>query len=134
MLMHNALRLPFPFEVPGLDVELFPFYRFDRLDVQRDLLDDVLLGAARGGDPTQAEELRPGQPRLMIATTDLTYGFQVGFLPDGLLKLGEGIAGQDVYRGETYEPEASWSPAERVAVSGAFPIAFPPRPFRVRFV
>ncbi len=132
MLMHNAVRLPFPLKVPSIAVELFPLYRFDRLDVQRNLLQGALFEGAKLQGGVESGEPPLGQPRLMIAATDLTYGFQVGLLPDGMLKLGEGMGGQGVYRGEIFEPERHWSLADRVAVSGAFPLAFPARPFRVR--
>lgn len=130
LLLQNAVRLPFPFKVPKVGVELFPWYRFDRLDVQRDLLQEVLYETAEAAETRGASG--DHRPEIMIATTDLTYGFQVGLLDDGILKLGEGPRKEGVYRGEIFEPESRWSLAQRVAVSGAFPLAFPSRPYRVR--
>ncbi len=132
MLFHNATRLTTPMKVPGLEVELFPWYRFDRLDVQEALLADVLLADVDTQAllaPEQAAQLAPGQPHLMIAVTDMKYGFQVGMLSDGLLILGS--QGSRVYRGPIYDPDETWSLSRRVATSGAFPLAFPPRPFRL---
>ncbi len=119
--IHNALRLPFPARVPGTDTELLPFYRFDRLDVQTRFLRRNLL-------PQRSP--RGSEPHLMIATTDLTYGFQIGLLPDGILALG-GPADVDVYRGDAFRARRPLDLSERVALSGAFPGAFPARPWEV---
>ena|SRR4028118_1719789 len=131
MLVHNAARLPFPMRVPGLDAELFPWLQFDRLDVQRSLLDNLLFA----GSPLQGElnenEPAVGQPKLMIAVTDLTYGYQFGLLPGGLLKLGDLRGG--ALSGNDFHPTQELSLAERVAISGAFPLAFPTRAMQGQF-
>lgn len=132
MMLHNAVRLPFPMRLPGVGVKLAPVGSFDRLDVQRGLLDRILFrgrtlqAGLRDGEPQM------GQPNLMIAVTDLSYGFQIGLLPDGILKLGDGPGEQDVFRGAAFEPAERLTLARRVAISGAFPLAFPSTPLKVR--
>lgn len=132
LVFHHAVPLVFPARVPGSDVELLPVADFDRLDVQRRLLRRMLFSKSTLGGGLSAEEPRLGQPHLMIAVTDLTYGFQIGLLPDGILKLGEGRSGWDAYRGDALQVEPELSLAERVAISGAFPVAFPPRSIRLK--
>jgi len=132
MMIQNALRLPFPMRLPGVGAELLPFGSFDRLDVQSALLQRRLFDHARLGAGLVGNEPRLGQPELMIAVTDLTYGFQIGLLPDGILKLGHGVGSWKVYRGTAFEPSRTLTLAERVAISGAFPVAFPPTPLEVR--
>ena len=129
MLAHNALRLVAPAEIPGAGVKLLPGMDFSRLDVQRALIERVLLsgspldgGLGRRLDPAAPEG---GAPRLMIAVTDLTYGAQIGLLPDGFLRLG--TARNEVYRGASFREGRRLTLAERAAISGAFPFAFPPR-------
>ncbi len=134
MLIHNAVRLVFPMKLPSLEVELLPLGSFDRLDVQRNLLERTLFSAAALQGGLGENEAETGQPRLMIAATDLTYGFQIGFLPDGMLKLGDGVGGRKVYRGAAFQPAERLGLADRVAVSGAFPLAFPARPLVVKVV
>lgn len=129
MLAHNALRLVVPAEVPGVGVRLLPFGDFNRLDVQRALIDRVLLsGSPLDGGLGKAEP-QVGAPRLMIAVTDLTYGAQIGLLPDGFLRLG--TERNEVYRGATYKEWKQLTLANRVAISGAFPVAFPPRIWKI---
>lgn len=132
LLAHNVLRLPLPLRVPGLDVELFPFYRFDRMDIQRERLQQLLFADSPLQGGLGEDEPAVGQPQLMIAVTDLTYGFQIGLLSDGILKLGDGVGGRNVYRRQAFEPSRQLSLPERVALSGAFPIAFPSRPLEIR--
>ena len=132
MLIHNALRLPFPMRLPGVGVALLPIGSFDRLDVQSALLERRLFDHAKLGAGLSGNEPRLGQPELMIAVTDLTYGFQIGLLPDGILKLGDGPGSWEVYRGAAFESSRSLTLAERVAISGAFPLAFPPTPLEIR--
>ncbi|MBL0940855.1 MAG: patatin-like phospholipase family protein [Gemmatimonadaceae bacterium] len=119
LLAHNAVRLPFPIRVPGIGVRLFPWYEYSRRDVQAGMLDRLLLdGRAHSAAPV------PQAPNLIVNATDLTFGLIVGFLPDGILVQGpDGDVG--VYRGARYQPDASFSLAERVSISGAFPLAFP---------
>jgi predicted acylesterase/phospholipase RssA len=95
---------------------------FDRLKVQAALLRRTLLH----GSPPATASHSPGGPDLLVAATDLNFGLQVGFLEQGLLlaKSGDrfwlnffpqvdGLEGLDL--------------ASKVAVSGAFPLAFTPR-------
>lgn len=129
MLAHNAFRLAVPAEIPGVGVKLLPIGDFSRLDVQRALIDRVLLSGSplRGG--LGSGDAQSGAPRLMIAVTDLTYGAQIGLLPDGFLRLG--TARNEVYRGTTYREKERLTLTERVAISGAFPVAFPPRVWKI---
>ncbi|MEM1249727.1 MAG: patatin-like phospholipase family protein [Acidobacteriota bacterium] len=126
LFAHNLARLPFPWRIPGSEVRLFPWIDFDRLDVQGALLRRRLLGS------TSVESLRasPAAPRLMIATTDLRYGGQIGLLPEGILRLG-GPGEVAVLRGASFSASPSLSLSQRVALSGAFPGAFPGRPLEV---
>jgi predicted acylesterase/phospholipase RssA len=128
VLIHNAARLPFPLTVPGIDVPLFPYYDFHRRDAQVGMLDRVLFDHR---DTWRAP--RTHQPLLAIATTDLTYGLTVGLLNDGLVTI---TASGDVeaYRGDAVVLSQDLSLAQRVAISGAFPIAFPPQPLGVRVI
>ncbi len=129
MLAHNAFRLIAPAEVPGVGVKLLPVGDFTRLDVQRALIERVLLsGSPLDGGLGKAEP-QVGAPRLMVAVTDLTYGAQIGLLPDGFLRLG--TTQNEVYRGATYKEAKRMTLAERVAISGAFPFAFPPRTWQI---
>lgn len=134
MLVHNAVGLLLPMKLPSLDVELLPLASFDRLDVQRKLLERTLFSVATLQGGIGENEADMGQPRLMIAATDLTYGFQIGFLSDGILKLGDGVGGRNVYRGNAYKPAERLSLADRVAISGAFPLAFPARALVVKVI
>ena len=120
MAFQNLLRLPSPARAPGLDVELWPFFdNFSRLDVQAALVDRVLL---RGDTmPSSGPALGPA---LMVCMTDLTSGISVGAMNDGYLLAGP--TSKRFFRA----PEAIALPglarlADRVAVSGSFPGAFP---------
>jgi len=132
MFVHNTLRLPLPMQVPGVGVQLLPFANFDRLDVQRDLLDHTLFRGARLHASVGGRDPDVGQPHLMIAVTDLTYGLQLGLLADGFVRLGEGASSWTAYRNAAQEVDVDLDLADRVAISGAFPMAFPPRRLRVR--
>jgi hypothetical protein len=119
VLLHNAARLPFPMSVPYLDVTLTPFYSFSRSDVQADLLRSALF---HGRESWRA----PGnaQPRLVIATTEMTYGMQLGLIPEGIVTRSVGND-RRVYQGKNIRSSPELDLAERVAISGAFPVAFP---------
>jgi predicted acylesterase/phospholipase RssA len=119
MLLHNAVRLPAPLELPGLGVRLFPFYNFSRLDVQRTLLRNTLFNGR-----TEWPAPISNQPELMLATTDLAYGLGVGMLRDGMLVVAS-PADTDAYRGSAYKPKDQLDLPFAVATSGAFPLAFP---------
>lgn len=104
LMFHNLVRLPFPV--------------FDRLDVQAEEISRQLLGGVM-----PHERQHDQQPRLMIAATDLTYGFAVGMLSDGVFLLSKHM--HRFYRnGSTIEPVTT-DLGRRIAVSGAFPGAFP---------
>jgi predicted acylesterase/phospholipase RssA len=122
LLPHNLIRLPFPFTVPVFDTELFPWYRFSRKDVQAELLARVLY--KNGATSTRTRE-----PSIAIASTDLTFGNAVIFFDDGLLVIPPDGA-PEVYRADSIRLDKHYSLAEKVAISGAFPFAFPPELIR----
>lgn len=127
MAFQNAVRLPSPAQAPGLDVELWPFFdHFSRLDVQASLMDRVLLNNAKtspaGG---------PIGPALMVCMTDLTYGISVGAMNEGFLLAGPTT--KRFFRApDAIEFPALTRLADRVAVSGSFPSAFPALPVSAR--
>lgn len=126
--VHNALRLPFPFKLPYLQTELFPWYRFGRVDVQADLVDRVLLDGTTLGDLGDRS-----YPRLQICTTDLRSGAAVGLAADGVALRSPARPAPDRAGGTLpYRVTRDFRPsvdpttrvAELVAASGAFPGAF----------
>jgi len=132
----NLLRLPAPAHVPWLDIDIWPFGTFSRIDVQAQLLDRVLLAGAR------ADKEQPG-PDIIINATDLRYGLSIGLARAGTFLIGPIAAdrAQQVHEGipttiSDFPPFfyandqlsilATWSTlSRRAAVSGAFPLAFP---------
>lgn len=124
--VQHALPLALPMRLPGLKTELLPWWRYDRLDVQASLLRDLMFKNVPVPGSAGSEPAHRG-PLLMVAVTDLAYGFQFGLLPDGVLKLGHD-GDWDVLRGQEMTLHQEFDLAERVAISGAFPMAFPPRP------
>lgn len=114
----NLVRLPSPTVVPELGVDLWPFFgNFSRIDVQANLVDRVLLDGT-------AANVQLG-PRLMIGMTDLNHGLSVGATDDGVLLAGP-TAARYFRNAQGIEFPAMPRLADRVAVSGAFPGAFPP--------
>lgn len=126
-LLHNAVRLPAPVRVPGVDVRLFPWVDFSRLDVQKSLLRKRTLGDDADWPVT------PEGPELLLATTDLAYGFGIGFLKDGIA-VRMSPSARYVFRGDAYRPKRPIDFTSAVAASGAFPVAFPPTQFKVSLV
>ncbi len=106
--LHNAVRLPFPLEIPYLGVSLLPWFAFGRGDAQANLVDRVLLGHTKLSDLVD-----PSRPRLQMrsppypaedrADGRIPYAFDSRFHPaiDGTTRV-----------------------AKLVAASGAFPGAF----------
>lgn len=121
LAFQNAVRLPSHFRAPGLDVDLWPFFdEFSRLDVQAALLDRVLLSGATA--PSSSPRLGPA---LMVCMTDLSNGVSVGALNEGYLFVGPTT--RRFFRAPDAIDMAGFTRlAERVAVSGSFPGAFPP--------
>lgn len=126
--MHNALRMPFPAEIPYLDVSLLPWIRFGRVDVQANLVDRVFLGGTRLSDMQD-----PRRPRLQICASDLRSGAGVGLSSDGvMLRAPPRPAGAREAGRVPYEVIREFHPAidpetrvaSLVAASGAFPGAF----------
>jgi predicted acylesterase/phospholipase RssA len=141
--VQNALRLPFPFQVPGSEVKLFPWYSFARSEVQVSLLDKVLLDQRTLADLGRIQDA----PRLMVCTTDLCTGAALGISEKGIIRK---YVPQPTERDDfqvlypTASPEQyTFSPARDgefprtellarlVTASGAFPGAFSAVPVRV---
>jgi len=122
-LIQNTIRLPFPFTVPVLG-RLAPFYEYSRLDTQAEIIHSLLLGDT-------STKLCPACPRLLVNATDLRYATLVGMLDEGIV-FQRPPGWEELYRDGT---TLSWSKpvslAERVAISGAFPGAFPARRARI---
>jgi predicted acylesterase/phospholipase RssA len=76
----NLPFLGFPFQVPMMDVKLFPWYEFSRSDVQANLLDRILL------DGATFAQMKEGAPELMVCSTDLRTGALFGFHRGGVLR------------------------------------------------
>ena len=125
LMAHNAVRLPFPLTVPFIDVPLFPWFDYSRRDVQANLLERSLFG-----DDESWRKPGPGQPVLVIATTDLTFGQQLGLLPDGVVSVWTDRVAE-AYAADAWLPAHDFSLADRVAMSGGFPGAFPAASSRV---
>lgn len=124
----HVVRLPSPTVLPGLDVNVWPLpWPLSRTDVQANLVDRVLLAGARPGD------LPRRGPRLMVCMTDLNHGLSVGATDDGLMLAGPTVA-RYFRAGQAIEFPALPRLADRVAVSGAFPGAFPALPVTARVV
>lgn len=106
-LLQNASRLPLP--------------HFSRVDVQAALIRRMVLA-----DLEEAELCR-SCPQHMIAIADLNFAFQIGMMRDAFLVASGPIEGdqQQLYE-ESRESFRQFDLARRVAMSGAFPGAFPP--------
>ncbi len=126
LLFHNVVRLPFPGTVPVADVELFPWYEYSRRDAQAELLERTLFD-----DDESWRKPVAGQPTIVIATTDLTFGQQVGFTPNGAVVVWLNHSSES-FRDTAWAPAREMSLPERVAVSGGFPLAFPAADTRVK--
>ena len=144
-LLHirNLVQLPFPFRVPGTSLALFPWYSFSRADVQANTLDRLLYRQVSFEDIT-----RKSGPILMLSATDLKTGMAVGIVNDGVL-LRQPLNLRNRYefinRPPTpYIPVSNFIAAEGefpkktrlsqlVTASGAFPLAFDPLSFGLRF-
>jgi predicted acylesterase/phospholipase RssA len=131
--LFNAVRLPFPIRVPWADVQLFPWFSFDRIDVQADQLDRVLLSRRKLADLAVDRGGQPRHPLLQICATDLNSGAAVGIASDGVLITR--LPHYTALRGaESPAPGVPWAKhavalreeplARIVAASGAFPGAF----------
>jgi predicted acylesterase/phospholipase RssA len=130
LLLHNLIRLPFPVTVPITHVPLLRWWSFSRRDVQANLLDRLFLGGAQLRMPSEQEQElerndQVGIPRLMLGTTDLIHGWQVGIAREGFLVCGiKEVQQMDAADSEDARP-AKLSMAKAVSMSGAFPGAFP---------
>lgn len=134
-LLHNVVRLPFPFTLPltGDDkhpeIQLFPWYRFDRLDIQANLLDDVLYSHKTFGQLMERKA-----PLLQIGATDLNQGLSLGFSNDFTIARGVSSLKEETETSTLTAPAADIKilpglPPQQsigaiVAASGAFPGAF----------
>lgn len=102
-----------------------PSCRFSRLTAQADFLRRRLALA-------DAERIRSNCgdcPRLLLGATDLNFDLQVGFLDEGLLLVDE------THCWSQHHPDVAGLDgldlATQVAISGAFPGAFPPYPVEI---
>lgn len=117
----RPLHLVCPGTIPFLKIKLMPFCSFDRVDAQAELLNKVLF---HGVSLTELpNDLRP---KLVMNMTDIRNGLSVAVAQDLLL-----LRGKDrpfVYRFNDrvrLTENKSKSTAFFVAISGAFPGAFP---------
>jgi predicted acylesterase/phospholipase RssA len=94
---------------------IFPFGHYSRRDVQAGLVRRVLLASQPGTAP---------RPALMLATTDLRHGLSVGVTGEGLMMAGP-TTDRFFRFGDAVEIDGLGDVADIVAVSGAFPGAFP---------
>ncbi|MDJ0710686.1 MAG: patatin-like phospholipase family protein [Woeseiaceae bacterium] len=95
---------------------MFLLPSFSRLDVQAELLDDVLLDGVWHKSIDGAN-----QPNLAINATDLSHGLQLGFLDNHVFITGPLTVLVNASEADSSQLRLS----ERVAISGAFPGAFP---------
>lgn len=94
---------------------IVPFGHYSRRDVQAGIIRRVLLTNQPGTAP---------KPALMLATTDLRRGLSVGVTGDGLMMAGPTTERFFRFR-DAIEIDGLGDVADIVAVSGAFPGAFP---------
>lgn len=133
-LFHNAARLIFPVRIYGTSIELFPWYRFDRLDVQEALIDRLVVQGVPFALSHEA------QPNLILNTTDLNQALHIAFMPDGVMVLPpsknqfpQATQPEGFFVGpDNWELSPTLSLAEIVAASGAFPGAFPTTPVSLK--
>lgn len=102
---------------------LFPFGSYSRRDVQAAMLRRVLL---------PAEPSSRGGPDLIVATTDLAHVSSVGVMRDGYLFAGP-TTSRFLRKDLAISMEDLGDLADIVAISGAFPGAFPPKRVSARF-
>lgn len=126
LLVQNASRLGFPFTIPYVNTELFPWYRFNRRDAQAELIQSALLD-----NVDVHRTATPHQPILAIATTDLVRGGVVGRVPNGYVEV-DTTGRQRFFHHAllTFDPSPTLS--DWVAISGAFPVAIPPAKLKAR--
>jgi hypothetical protein len=113
-------------ELPFIHVRLWPFGNFTRRDVQANLLDRVLLQGTKVNDLDESSA-----PALMVCMTDLTYALSIGAGKNGLFFVGPTTTRFFRY-GSAVQFADLTRLAERVAVSGGFPGAFPALPFKAK--
>jgi hypothetical protein len=121
----TATKLICPGKLPWLGVKVLPFGDYTRLDAQADLLDRLILRGSVCGSP-----MPKGSPRLVVCMTDVSHGWQLGCTDVGLLI--DGTARDRVLPGapNAFPTGERW--ARLVALSGAFPGAFPISPRRLK--
>jgi predicted acylesterase/phospholipase RssA len=144
----NTLRLPFPGQVPGTKLRLFPWYEFGGTNVQANLLDRVLYNGKRFGDLDKASA-----PELMLCATDLLTGRAIGLTSDATIEFRiftpmEGTQPPSGWlAGSLFKDAPKVIPSNHsselfprqeristlVAASGAFPLAFEPVVRNVHF-
>ena len=133
MLIHNALRLPFPMRLPGVGVELLPIGSFDRLDVQRALLAATALRSreARGRSGWERAAAGSAGADDRGHRSDLRLSDRSTSRRHPQARPRGGVRGRCT-AGRPSNRRGRLTLAERVAISGAFPLAFPPTPLKIR--
>ncbi|MCH7499081.1 MAG: patatin-like phospholipase family protein, partial [Nitrospinae bacterium] len=134
--IQNLVRLPFPANIPVIELPLLWFYSFNRLDVQTNLLDRVLFDNKKMHDLTNKSpsKVNPA-PWWLAAGTDLLTGDLIGISSYGTFVRTRPIPSRDFGKGSLNkkysEPEFYSSGnfemkriATIVSASGAFPEAF----------
>lgn len=101
---------------------IVPFSHYSRRDIQAGLVRRVLLANQVGAMPA---------PALMLATTDLRHGLSVGATAEGLMMVGPTAERFFRFR-DAIEIDGLGDVADIVAISGAFPGAFPAKHTEVR--
>jgi len=124
LLIHNFLRLPFPFKVPTTDIRLFPgWYEFNRLDVQQSLIERTIHPDRPSDNPLK---------NIVIGLSDLNFGMQIAAFDKTAVIFGPVDGYKKLGSFDQFKWENRPTIAELVAMSGAFPGAFPAKRKKVR--
>ena len=128
LTLPRPLQLLGPMKLPVMRPELnmLPWH-YSRLNVQANLLDRILFNNMLNDDFIQSK-----QPKLLINTTDLNNGLMVGFSGSKAVVVGPaGAVVLDEWQSDFIKVDDTPRLASLVAVSGAFPGAFPPTEFYI---
>ncbi|WP_333826214.1 patatin-like phospholipase family protein [Pinisolibacter sp.] len=102
---------------------IFPWFGPTRRDIQAEMLRRVLL---------PADEQRSRGPNLMLGMTDLVRGIRVGATADGYMMAGP-TTSRFFKAAEAMRMDGLGDLADIVAISGAFPGAFPAKHLEARY-
>lgn len=120
----NALLLATPMKVPTTNIELVPWLNYSRSSIQANLVERLF----------QVEVLPEEAPNLAINVTDVNYANRITFLNDKLLIDAPGYDNAELFNENEYLTPHSFSLFEKIAISGGFPIAFPPINFELQLI